>query len=267
MANYDWQERNRYNERDDQSDRYGDRYEEWRRAMGITRDTDPNQRFSRDREWSRGMRETGWPMDRSMSRGRDLDRDFSWGRDYDRGIGHRDFGWGRDMGGRDLGGIGYREYGGMGQRDWSSRDYGSRDYGSRDYQRDDDRSLMDRVREFFGRESNERPRMRGPKGWKRSDERIYEQVCEILADSDIDSSDVTVRVESGEVMLEGTVPTRHDKRMAEILSERVRGANDVHNHLRVKRDESLSTSETRVGSTQAQQRGANDRKGREGSIS
>jgi osmotically-inducible protein OsmY len=41
-----------------------------------------------------------------------------------------------------------------------------------------------------------------------------------------------VRVESGEVTLEGTVDDRWEKRLAEDVAEAVPGVRDVHNRLR-----------------------------------
>ncbi len=77
-------------------------------------------------------------------------------------------------------------------------------------------------------------RGRGPKNYQRSDERIREDVCERLAmDHDIDASDVEVTVNDAVVLLNGTVNDRHAKRLAEDLSESVRGVKDVQNNLRV----------------------------------
>jgi len=75
---------------------------------------------------------------------------------------------------------------------------------------------------------------RGPKGWKRPDDRIREDVCERLtADRHIDASEVEIVVNNGEVTLSGTVHTRDDKRRAEDVTEHVNGVRDVHNNLRV----------------------------------
>jgi hypothetical protein len=75
---------------------------------------------------------------------------------------------------------------------------------------------------------------RGPKGYTRTDERIREDVCDRLSmDDDIDASEIDVRVENGEVTLEGTVPTRSMKHQAEDLAEDLPGVKDVHNKLRV----------------------------------
>lgn len=75
---------------------------------------------------------------------------------------------------------------------------------------------------------------RGPKGYARSDERIWEDVNERLEQhGEIDASEVTVRVSAGEVTLEGAVDDRSTKRLAEDVAESVRGVRDVHNRLRV----------------------------------
>lgn len=75
---------------------------------------------------------------------------------------------------------------------------------------------------------------RGPKNYKRSDDRILEDVSERLEQSpDLDASEIEVAVENGEVTLKGKVEDRHAKRLAEDLAESVSGVREVHNHLRV----------------------------------
>jgi hypothetical protein len=75
---------------------------------------------------------------------------------------------------------------------------------------------------------------RGPRGYRRSDERIHEDVCDRLAAHGyLDASDVEVDVEAGEVTLTGTVPDRRTKRLAEVVAEQVHGVADVHNRLRL----------------------------------
>lgn len=75
---------------------------------------------------------------------------------------------------------------------------------------------------------------RGPRGYRRSDERIREEVNDRLTDhGDIDASDIEVNVIEGEVVLEGFVDSRQTKRLAEDLAESVSGVRDVINHLRV----------------------------------
>lgn len=74
----------------------------------------------------------------------------------------------------------------------------------------------------------------GPQGYQRSDERIHEDVCERLTQhGQIDASNMEVKVENGEVTLEGTVEDRRTKRMAEDVAEAVPGVRDVHNRLRI----------------------------------
>jgi hypothetical protein len=75
---------------------------------------------------------------------------------------------------------------------------------------------------------------RGPKGYTRPDERIREDVCDRLSWNDeVDATEITVRVEDGEVTLEGRVESRHMKRLAADIAEEVSGVQDVHNTIRV----------------------------------
>jgi hypothetical protein len=76
---------------------------------------------------------------------------------------------------------------------------------------------------------------RMPQGYTRSDERIREDVCERLAHGHIDPSNVSVKVESGTVTLEGSVQSRNDKFHVEEVVEGVLGVKDVDNRLRVRR--------------------------------
>jgi hypothetical protein len=76
----------------------------------------------------------------------------------------------------------------------------------------------------------------GPRGYHRTDERIYEDVCErMMLSGDLDARDVEVRVSSGEVTLSGTVETRSQKRLAEDIADAVAGVTEVHNRLRLQR--------------------------------
>ena len=76
---------------------------------------------------------------------------------------------------------------------------------------------------------------RGPKGYKRSDERIYDDVCQRLMQSgSLDASDIEVKVDSGEVALNGSVDSRGSKRLAEDIVDSVPGVQDVHNRLRIR---------------------------------
>ena len=65
----------------------------------------------------------------------------------------------------------------------------------------------DKQRKFMGK---------GPKGYRRSDDRIYEEVCEVLTRShDLDASDIGVTVQHGTVILEGHVDSKKNKIFAE----------------------------------------------------
>lgn len=75
---------------------------------------------------------------------------------------------------------------------------------------------------------------KGPKGYQRSDARIYEEICERLTyQSGVDASEVEVSVKDGEVTLSGTVLSRGDKRRIEDEADDVYGVKDVHNQLRL----------------------------------
>jgi len=74
----------------------------------------------------------------------------------------------------------------------------------------------------------------GPRGYRRSNDRIREDVCELLTDDEqIDASNIDVAVQDGEVTLSGGVNSRAEKRRAEDLIEDLSGVKDVHNRLRV----------------------------------
>lgn len=75
---------------------------------------------------------------------------------------------------------------------------------------------------------------RGPKGYRRSDERILEDVCERLTNHPrIDASDIEVKVSGGEVILTGRIESRTVKHLTENMVETVSGVKEVHNQLRV----------------------------------
>lgn len=77
-------------------------------------------------------------------------------------------------------------------------------------------------------------RGRGPKNYRRSDERIRETVNELLTDHDgVDATEIDVLVENGEVTLSGMVGSRWEKRLAEDIAASCRGVSDVHNRLKV----------------------------------
>jgi hypothetical protein len=75
---------------------------------------------------------------------------------------------------------------------------------------------------------------RGPQGYQRSDDRIHEDVSEALTrHGHVDATGIFVRVENGEVTLEGNVNSRREKRLAVDAVHDLPGVKDVHNRLRI----------------------------------
>ena len=189
-------------------------------------------------------------------------RDFSQ-RDFnERGLQHRDFGptdqrgepvrdygptFGDDRGnqfdGRSDGNGGRGTHAsGRGHMDWSTgQDWNARSSDSEDrstrglgWERAGD--TMSQPRPNVAQSAGHRGK--GPKGFKRSDERIRDAVSEALHDDDdVDASDISVEVKDGEVILTGTVADRRTKRLAEEVVEALPGVHDVVNQIRVKRGE------------------------------
>jgi osmotically-inducible protein OsmY len=171
-----------------------------------------------------------------------------WTEDFDRGGRDRSLESyrGQNRGDyRDRGrwGGGEAAYGGGTMR---NRSYEA-DYGERERHRGgEERGFWDRaadkVAEWFGGEdyrgspyaSAPSHRGKGPKNYRRSDDRIREDVSDKLADDHwLDASDIEVTVSTCEVTLTGTVRSRDDKRRAEQLAEQVSGVDHVQNNLRV----------------------------------
>ncbi|AYD64828.1 BON domain-containing protein [Achromobacter sp. LC458] len=90
-----------------------------------------------------------------------------------------------------------------------------------------------------------------PKGYTRSDERVRENVCEYLAHSGLDVSDVSVSVTDGRVTLEGTAPDRRTKHRIEDCTDACAGVQDVDNRIRIAgkggAGESTATGDTAIG--------------------
>jgi osmotically-inducible protein OsmY len=171
------------------------------------------------------------------------------------------------------GGSGYGQMSGGGYSDWNrssgmgsyggGRGRSDWDRGRRDYDRGDsnhDRSWWDKTRDevssWFGDDEAERRRLmderrsesyrgKGPRDYKRSDDRIREDVCDRLSDDPfIDASDIDVRVEGSEVILSGRVESREAKRRAEDMVESISGVSNVQNQLKVSRDSSGTMGST-----------------------
>lgn len=85
--------------------------------------------------------------------------------------------------------------------------------------------LWQSVRSFAGR---------GPKGYRRSDERIREEICEsLMQHPGIDASNFEVTVKDGIATLQGSVPDRWMKRASEWVVDGVSGVRDIRNELTI----------------------------------
>jgi hypothetical protein len=88
-------------------------------------------------------------------------------------------------------------------------------------------------------------RGKGPKGYRRSDERIEEEVNQALTDdSELDATSIVVRVQGGDVMLTGIVSTREDKRRAEDCIEHISGVNNIENCIKINHNSASARSKT-----------------------
>ena len=179
-------------------------------------------------------RDYGRGYERERARGEDepiRSFDTDYGRTTSRFYGRSGYDYGRDdyeermgFGGDDE--RGRRERRGRGDRGWWDR-------------------AADEVLSWFGDEDAVRRRRvekgsegsfrgRGPKNYRRSDERIRDDINDRLTDNDwIDASDIEVLVAGSEVTLSGKVDSRYAKRIAEDIAESVSGVSNVQNNLRV----------------------------------
>lgn len=84
------------------------------------------------------------------------------------------------------------------------------------------------------RHDDESHRGKGPKNYRRSDERIKEDINDKLTDEwNVDATDIEVCVTEGVVILTGYVSDKHQKRKAEDVAESVLGVNHVENRIRI----------------------------------
>jgi hypothetical protein len=189
-----------------------DRYPGDRSSYGGERERErygnPLERYNYDEPWRMPspyrLRRSGWD-DEGYRPAYDEELESSGLGNYRRSYGERD----RSYGASSERGIGERGYGIA-----SERSYGERE------------SSYDRRRGPY--------RGRGPKGYRRSDEAIREDISQRLEEhGQIDASEIEVTVREGTVTLKGVVDERWTKRLAEDLAEDVNGVRDVENHLRV----------------------------------
>ena len=231
MANRDYGERGRGWERDVE-DRYGRGYyargttgeENWIQRGASPGYAEPSGLGWEREGWGREGRHRGRyagergsfaePYTGREWRGRESWSPEAWGRERARGVYYdrEPYSGVSSPEGSYFGGRSPESYIGYGAGAYGS--YGGTEFGE------------GRRRTFVGR---------GPKGWRRADERIGDEVSEALArHPDIDASELEVTVASGVVTLTGVVEDRHEKRLAEDIAEDVFGVADVENKLKVR---------------------------------
>lgn len=149
--------------------------------------------------------------------------------------------YGQGVYGQGMYGQGSYGQGGYGQS-WGQGGYGQ-PYGQGGFSGQYGQSSMTGGQGMYGQESRwERDHRligRGPRGYRRSDERIREEVCDRLSEGYLDASDIEITVKDGIVTLGGRVDQRQDKRIAENIAESIQGVKDVENQIRVSRGEEL----------------------------
>jgi hypothetical protein len=197
-----------------------------------------NQRQNREQEgqnrWSSG-REDDYGWGGQGQEGRNWRGDEPYRRNWPPEMGEGSRGEGRSYG-RERGMSGWQ-----GRSDWNQGTGGGWNQGSwnqgmsgREYWRD--RANMQGQGPHSGR---------GPRSYKRQDDRIEEDINEQLTRHPmIDASDIEVQVQNGEVALRGSVDSRDAKRMAEDVAESVFGVKDINNQIKIKQhgDESETAS-------------------------
>jgi len=120
----------------------------------------------------------------------------------------------RGQGGRD------QRFGNMGETNYGNPSYGNSNYGSSS------------------------TKGRAPRGYKRSDERIQDDICDrLMQDGRVDASDVEVKVSNGEVTLTGTIESRSLKHHIENMVDAISGVQEIHNQLRIKRADQAQMSD------------------------
>jgi osmotically-inducible protein OsmY len=153
-----------------------------------------------------------------------------YGQGMQGGYGQGQYGQGMPQGQYGLGQYGLGMQGGYGQGQYGQ--YGLGQYG------------LGRGR-FTGR---------GPRGYKRSNERLTEEINEKLTQHpDINAEEIEIKVQNGEVTLTGVVDDRQTKRMVEDIVEEISGVNELHNQLRVNRNRGTQSGQSSAQASQSSQ--------------
>jgi osmotically-inducible protein OsmY len=189
---------------------------------------------------------------------RGYDAGYRGSRGYERGA----FAGGR-MASGGTGGYDYERGYGQGGRRRDAEDRGERfERGGREAG-EFFRRAGERVASWFGGGEPDRDRDRdfrgmGPRGYKRADERISDEIHERLTDDAwLDATNISVSVSAGEATLAGTVESRESKHRAERIVEDISGVSHVQNNLRVDHGNPLTSPARGYGDSvlEAQMRG------------
>lgn len=234
--------RNRYNDR---NTRQSDQYSDWNQSPDFQQnrnqnsDRNENQRYGNsydeDRDQKNYYGENRYGRNRNEHR---LDSMGSLGNDTGR-YGNFDNGQARN--------YDYGNRGSSSMYDNRNRNTGGSGYDNR---YDNSRNWWDKTKDevsgWMGDENakqrrnmdqRDEHRGKGPKGYTRTDERIKEDVHELLTDDGlVDASEIEVDVKNGEIFLKGTVKSRQQKRRAEYIIEDISGVKNVENHIKVLND-------------------------------
>jgi hypothetical protein len=140
--------------------------------------------------------------------------------------------WGRrdweggEMHGRER--QGWEEYG-------NQPEHGRRDWNEREGMTGQGWNQWNQWNQWGDRRMEGRFAGRGPRSYKRSDDRIEEDINDRLTQHPmIDATDIEVGVQNGEVTLRGHVDHREARRMAEDVAESVSGVKDVTNQIKIR---------------------------------
>ena len=200
----------------------------------------------RNDDWNR--RNEGYGYGQQEWQRRNMESNYNAGRNRDFGNGYGSSGYDeryRNTGYGEGRGTGSYSNGNYENRDRWQGNYGNnRSEGNRDWW---DRT-KDEVSSWFGDDDAERRRRvdkingphkgKGPRDYRRSEDRIREDVCDRLADDDyVDASNINVQIQNDEVVLSGTVNSREEKRRAEDVVESISGVRNVENRIRVGRND------------------------------
>jgi osmotically-inducible protein OsmY len=84
---------------------------------------------------------------------------------------------------------------------------------------------------------------RGPRGYRRSDARIREDVCDVLTEAaDVDASDIDVTVSDGVVTLGGSIADQPARTRTETLVAMIAGVSGVQNRITVRKQRDTSSA-------------------------